>query len=248
MFERWFQEAGQDPSLFSEENLPVDATHPFGKLMVVSSPYDNMEEFLSEYDKENIEEIQPLPWVVAIENFLSDEECDKLIELGGLQGYERSTEYGSEVNIDGSSTFVESEGRTSTNTWCGPDCEDDPLVKGVIERMVNMTGIPFENYENLQLVRYHPGQFYKQHHDYSGSHEGTQYGPRVLTFFMYLNDVEQGGGTQFAEINFTAQPQKGMALVWPSVTDADPEVMDDWTWVSHLILFTNGVFSLFIPL
>lgn len=31
------------------------------------------------------------PWVVALENFLTDEECDRLIQLGTEKGYELST-------------------------------------------------------------------------------------------------------------------------------------------------------------
>lgn len=31
------------------------------------------------------------PWVVVLENFLTDEECDRLIQLGTEKGYELST-------------------------------------------------------------------------------------------------------------------------------------------------------------
>eukprot|EP00956_Cyclotella_meneghiniana_P041726 scaffold237186_cov46-Cyclotella_meneghiniana.AAC.1 len=83
---------------------------------------------LDEHDKEFAHEFTPVPWVVAIENFLSDAECHRLIELGG-DDYERSTEYSGETGLDGSYAFVESEGRTSTNTWCQDGCRDDPVAK-----------------------------------------------------------------------------------------------------------------------
>jgi prolyl 4-hydroxylase len=159
----------------------------------------------------------------------ADEECDRLIELGNAIGFDRSTEYASTSNADGSTDFVESKGRTSTNTFCQEGCEDDPLVEGVIARMTQMTSIPYDNFEHLQLVKYEEGQFYNLHHDFSKVHETHPYGPRILTFFLYLNDVEGGGGTRFDELGVAFEPRKGMALVWPSMTD-DLAEMDDWTW------------------
>lgn len=32
-------------------------------------------------------------------------------------------------------------------------------------------------------------------------------GVRVLTFFLYLNDVEEGGGTRFNRLNFAVKPK-----------------------------------------
>ena len=229
MFERWLEEAGQDVSSFSSTNLPKGGTHQYGELIVITSPYQYMMPLLHEEDKQFAHEYTPIPWVVAIENFLSDEECERLIELGGDE-YERSTEYAPEMSVDGSYAFVESEGRTSTNTWCQDECREDPVTKAVIERMTNMTGIPYDNYEDLQLVRYEPGQFYQKHHDFADGHVDSQYGPRLLTFFLYLNDVEDGGGTQFEDLKFAAQPKRGMALVWPSVVNDNPMEKDDWTW------------------
>ena len=54
-------------------------------------------------------------------------------------------------------------------------------------------------------------------------------GPRVLTVFMYLNDVVDGGGTHFGPLNITVQPKKGKAVIWPSVLDEDPLTMDERT-------------------
>ena len=47
-------------------------------------------------------------------------------------------------------------------------------------------------------------------------------GPRVLTFFMYLSDVEEGGETHFPKLNISVKPEKGSALLWPSVESDYP--------------------------
>jgi hypothetical protein len=58
------------------------------------------------------------------------------------------------------------------------------LMQSVRERIVNVTRVPWENAEHLQVLRYHPGQFYREHHDQNSPHYST-WGPRLFTFFMY---------------------------------------------------------------
>lgn len=53
-----------------------------------------------------------------------------------------------------------------------------------------------------------------------------QCGPRILTFFLYLSDVEKGGGTNFPQLDITVEPKRGRALLWPSVLDSDPMAKD----------------------
>ena len=42
-------------------------------------------------------------------------------------------------------------------------------------------------------------------------------GVRVYTFFVYLSDVEQGGGTRFTDLGITVTPKRGRGILWPSV-------------------------------
>ena len=54
-------------------------------------------------------------------------------------------------------------------------------------------------------------------------------GVRILTLFIYLNDVEEGGGTHFPLLGITVEPKMGNALLWPSVLDQSPESKDGRT-------------------
>lgn len=54
-----------------------------------------------------------------------------------------------------------------------------------------------------------------------------QCGPRILTFFLYLSDVEKGGGTNFPQLDLTIEAKKGRALLWPSVLDSNPLAKDN---------------------
>lgn len=57
------------------------------------------------------------PWILTLDHFLSDEECDRFIEIGMDEGFEQSLDIGEEESYDGSFGSIESEYRTSTNAW-----------------------------------------------------------------------------------------------------------------------------------
>ncbi len=54
---------------------------------------------------------------------------------------------------------------------------------------LQVTGVPQENYESFQILRYEEGEFYRSHHDSSGKSDKIS-GHRIMTVFLYLNDVE----------------------------------------------------------
>lgn len=136
------------------------------------------------------------PWVVVLDNFLTAEECETLINLGTAKGYELSLDVGPR-NFDGTYQSEQSKERTSTNAWCTEDCWEHSVTQTVHDYMENVTRIPRINYEYLQLLRYEVEQFYGRHHDFVPHHMDRSCGPRILTVFLYLNDVEEGGGTNF---------------------------------------------------
>jgi prolyl 4-hydroxylase len=56
-----------------------------------------------------------------------------------------------------------------------------------------------------------------------------QQGVRILTVYLYLNDVEAGGGTNFNKLDITVMPKRGRALLWPSVKNDKPDKKDGRT-------------------
>lgn len=74
------------------------------------------------------------------------------------------------------------------------------------------------------------------HHDQNTA-TWTPQGPRILTFFMYLNTPGGGGGTRFPQVGRSADapdgivvsPVKGSAVIWPSVYDDRPLEADQRT-------------------
>merc|ERR1712232_382634 len=105
----------------------------------------------------------------------------------------------------------------------------DSLVQRVEKRVSElMNGIPMENAEPMQVLRYETGQFYKVHHD-QNSPRSSAWGPRMFTVFMYIGDGYEGGLTHFPRLNLTIPAKKGAACVWTSVLDSDPYQRDDRT-------------------
>lgn len=168
------------------------------------------------------------PWVITLDNFITEEECEAMIQLGHKYEYKRSEDVG-EIKFDGTHNSVQSERRTSENAWCSSTkgCRDEEIPTRLHRRMSAVMGIPPENSEDLQLLKYEKGQFYRTHHDYIPHQADRQCGPRILTFFLYLSDVQAGGGTNFPQLDLTVEAKRGRALLWPSVLNSDPMSMDN---------------------
>lgn len=105
------------------------------------------------------------PWVIELDQLLTHDECDRLIELGNVSGYKSSTGLGNERQ-DGSYESIAITGRTSANAWCIGDCMNDAVPKVVEARISNVLGIPTPHSEYLQLLQYEVGQMYESHHDF----------------------------------------------------------------------------------
>jgi len=184
------------------------------------------------------------PWVISIKNFLTSKECQVLIELGTELGYERSATQSGEKNLDGTYKRRTVSSRTSSNTWCRSGCMANATTQQVLQKIVNLTGIPDVNNENLQLLRYEKGEYYNGHYDCSNIDRTRPQGPRILTVFLYLNDgssgLTAGGETSFNLLNLTVHPQQGQALIWPSVLDGDPNTCDSST-LHEALPVTSGI-------
>jgi len=163
------------------------------------------------------------PYIVIFDNFVADDEGETLIK--SITKWERSTDSGI-MNEFGEAGRVLSQGRTSSNGWCMGDCERHPKVRRLLRRIEEVTGVPYRNYESFQVLNYEVGQFYRTHHDYGKEDVHLACGPRILTFFLYLSDVEEGGETAFPTLGIRVKPKKGRALLWPSTLNSDPEAQD----------------------
>ncbi|EDO49036.1 predicted protein [Nematostella vectensis] len=98
------------------------------------------------------------------------------------------------------------------------------------KRIQAATGLREENGGKFQITGYPIGVGYKSHTDcvvYEGEPEKRD---RYATILVYLQDVEEGGETDFPLLGIKVKPKKGLALVWNSMDargNCDPLSLHD---------------------
>lgn len=131
--------------------------------------------------------------------FLSDEECAFI------------KKYASTRMVPSGLAMMDSSGdsrdvRTSTQTFMTRN--GSPQIRALEERAHNLTRLPYELGENIQVVRYEKGQKYGAHRDFFNPNDyhkqpamlrNVEYGARnrMATVFWYLETVKEGGETFF---------------------------------------------------
>mmetsp|Transcript_39945 Transcript_39945/g.96405 ORF Transcript_39945/g.96405 Transcript_39945/m.96405 type:complete len:504 (+) Transcript_39945:2499-4010(+) len=170
---------------------------------------------------EGSSEIKYGPWIVTIEDFVTQDQVDALKGHGERQGYSRS--YDGVQKDDGSWERIPVEWRTSGESFCNtPQCLEDPIVTDLMTNVTSTLGIPESHCDYLQLLKYTTGQFYKEHNDYDAHQVFASAGARSITWYMYLSTVPEGGETQFPRIPIKVAPKQGRVLVWSNIRDDDP--------------------------
>ena len=173
-----------DIQIYNEENLIFTI---FIGILIIIILYQLLfkEEYISDdiyqcMNKYDINQIYEFP------NLLTNEECNKIIELS-KDKIVRSTVIGESQKNDISTV------RTSSNTFLNNSI--DPLMKQINNKIYSLIEINTENYEDLQVVQYKPGQFYKAHWDACDpkkdercNQDVLKGGLRFATFIIYLND------------------------------------------------------------
>lgn len=151
------------------------------------------------------------PIIYVVSDFLSDEECNAFIELGKGKMKRATVISDNEHEVHNS--------RTNDYCWLKHDSND--LVHEVSKRFSVLIKMPINNAEQFQLVYYGTGNEYKPHFDAfdkstkEGQNNWFPGGQRMVTALAYLNDVEEGGETEFLYQSLRIKPKKGMGVIWP---------------------------------
>ena len=181
---------------------------------------DRKEEIEEKYTRIEIEEEEEKnmlsndPGVYTIDNYVTKEECQHMIELA-LPTLERSV-------VSDDKGGYQSAGRTSRTSWI--DHFHDEITTKLANKISKTVGIPIENAEKFQVVHYNETNEYRAHYD-SWDNDGSEKsircvkygGPRILTALVYLNEVERGGATRFTKLNKNVDPELGKLLVFENV-------------------------------
>jgi len=110
-------------------------------------------------------------------------------------------------------------------------------------------GIPLEQMEEPQIVRYRTGEEFSWHYDEVPAAQLDNGGQRIATLLVYLNTVQRGGGTIFRDLKdasgepLTVKPVQGSALLFfPAFANGRPDdrtlhkgqVAEDPKWITQM--------------
>ncbi|MCL9826610.1 2OG-Fe(II) oxygenase [Ralstonia solanacearum] len=181
------------------------------------------------------------PNIVVLGGFLDEDTCRDLIDLARPRMKRSSVVHHAEgVRID----------ETRTSSGCHFRRGEMALVADIEQRIAELTGIPPENGEGLQVLHYLPGQHYVPHWDYFPPESPSSAdmvrpekgGQRVATFIAYLNTVPFGGETEFPRAGVKVAAVQGNACFFSYRTaDGQPDpltlhsgnaVIDGEKWIA----------------
>jgi len=141
---------------------------------------------------------------VVVRNVLTNEECERITNLA-TKKLQTST-----VSKD---RDIDKTIRKSETAWLARS--DDPTVDKLVRKCVSMTDRPLGNCEDLQVLKYKPGGFYKPHQDTFKDDDNR----RMYTFIIALNDDYEGGRTEFPNLNKEYKLKKGDALFFHTLNN-----------------------------
>jgi prolyl 4-hydroxylase len=186
----------------------------------------------------SLQVVSVTPRVLAMDDFLTIDECQALMALAASQGLKGSTLYAGGMAQQQRDLST----RSSTNTWLSRETSNvtDRIYRRAAQILHMKESLlqqpPFyredeEDYtqhsiaESLQVVRYAPGEEYAAHHDFVYPSLRHRYQPtRYATLLLYLNDDFTGGQTNFPRAVNPSQhegisitPKAGKAVLFYNV-------------------------------
>jgi prolyl 4-hydroxylase len=155
------------------------------------------------------------PPILEIENFLTEGECQEVKNVTSTDPTS-SDDNRETVQVD-SLTFsaLATSKRTSTSWFC-----HYAQIPTLLAKAHHVLGIPLPQMEEPQIVRYREGEEFSWHYDEIPRIQSENGGQRVATLLVYLNNVEEGGGTIFRDLKGTdgsqlrVKPRTGSALLF----------------------------------
>lgn len=159
--------------------------------------------------------------VEIYDHVLTEEECNQVIQVAKKLGLKPSESFNSNTG----ETDDNYDYRKSKTIFL----EDGMLSPELEQKFINIAKqfVPDAKFEeDLQVVYYKPGDYFKSHLDASDymkdnieSEDVKISIGRRYTLLFYLNDVDEGGETRFININKIVQPKMGRVAFWSNLSD-----------------------------
>lgn len=186
------------------------------------------------------------PYVAILQNFLSSDEADALKSLPS--SYHTSASNGT-WNLRTNALSNQIIASCSIDNACS---QDDTYMK-IMDRISSLVDVDVSYVEPIEVIQFdqlkqQPSTIARLEHNFEVNSLWKPAGPRVLSLFIFLSDVnnddeEQGGsgGLGFPYLDWLSiKPQKGMAVLWPNVRSDDLWQLDPLTKFEYFPLQYKG--------
>lgn len=181
---------------------------------------------LSVYGEVVVKELSGKPRIYLLPNFLTDAECDHLIELS-----RRSLTQSTVVDEESPGVGKLDPRRSSKGYFLTAE-DRDRMVRKIEQRIADVTELRVENGEALHILHYPKGAEYQPHFDWfnpdtpgGAAAMNNRGGQRAASVIMYLNTPLAGGKTVFPSAMISVTPKKGDAVLFYNILpsgDVDP--------------------------
>jgi prolyl 4-hydroxylase len=246
------------------ELIPVQEGAIYTRSDIEKALEKHMELRLDRFDKNGVEQ-SPLPGrspmklrllhqsppVLAIDSFFTPEECQQVMDVT------KAPDNDSALQVDSATFTLAVSKRTSTSWFCYYH-----QMPTLLAKVYHVLGIPYEQMEEPQIVRYRTGEEFSWHYDEVPPQQLDNGGQRLVTLLVYLNTVQRGGGTTFRDLlqgpdghPLTMKPVQGSALLFfPAYRDGRPddrtlhkgEVASDNKWIVQMWIHEKA-YSAVVP-
>ncbi len=161
-------------------------------------------------------------FIGVYDNYITEEECNKAIKLFEDQNNFKNTI--NRIGFEKASILQKQDQQffaapNNVNVWWESlksmmvnfDLAWNHYVKNV--GADDAYGVPF-HFTDLKIQKTLPTEGYHVWHIEHG--KGYENEPRAFVFSVYLNDVEEGGETEFLHFSKRVKPKTGRIVIWPA--------------------------------
>jgi len=167
----------------------------------------------------------------TLESYIEDiSVCDRLIDFFKNDRFSVINKVSGRVYKNGRS-YKNREKKSTDLSIYASEHINSPVIDEYVNQLVPLAENYIDTYsfsnaygswgisEAINIQYYKPGEGFCSWHTerYGGDYP---YNNRHLVFMTYLNDVYDGGGTEFYHQKYTTTARKGKTLIWPA----------DWTF------------------
>ena len=138
------------------------------------------------------------PYLIKVNNFLSEYECDYLIKKETNNMLKSKSERKIFNNRISESSII----NYSNN-----------ILDNINKRLEDLINFPINQSENYEIIKYNIGGHYGYHFDLLMFNKFKNYNQRVISVIIYLNTVDSGGETHYYKPKIIIKPVKGTAVI-----------------------------------